>query len=264
MRCPFIDPVIWSWGPLTATWYGLLYALAAILWYVITRSEFARKGGPVRPEQMPEILVYGLVGAVLGARLGYVVIGDPGFFLARPWEIFAFWHGGMAFHGALAGMVGAGLLFAHHHRYAATEIGDATFVAIPLGLMLAKIGNFINCESFGTVTSAPWGVVFPAGGEVPRHPVQLYEAFLEGPVLFLILWFLRTRTRHPGDLFGCFLIGYGLFRFLTEFLRETDPRHWLWDGKLTIAQFLSLGMVAVGVVGMVWLRAVKNRRDTQN
>ena len=254
MRCPFNDPILFKWGPFVGSWYGLMTALAMVTWYVITRSEFLRKGGPVQREEMPELLFHGLVGAILGARLGYVLICNFNYFLATPWEIFAFWDGGMSFHGSLVGMVVGGLIFVRRHHYPVGEVADATFVGIPLGLMFVKIGNFINCESFGRVTELPWGVVFPKGGHLPRHPLQLYEAFLEGPVLFAILWGLRSKTKTPGEICHFFLIGYGAFRFVTEFFRDPDPHHGFVLYHFTMGQILSLIMIAVGIGFFIYNR----------
>jgi phosphatidylglycerol---prolipoprotein diacylglyceryl transferase len=259
MTCPFIDPVLFTYGPLELRWYGLLYSLAALVWYGVTLAEFRRKGGPVPPERMPELFVSGLVGAILGARIGYVFIHGISHYVAQPWEIFAFWHGGMSFHGSYVGMIVGGLVFVRRHRYPVGEIADAAFLGIPLGLMLVKIGNFINCESFGRVTSVPWGVVFPAGGPLPRHPVQLYEAFLQGPLLFAILWMLRSKTKKPGEIGIAFMLGYALLRFVSEFFRGPDPNtNFIWHG-LTLAQVLCLIMFAVGVGLLVYSRTRADR-----
>ncbi len=255
MTCPFIDPVLFQWGPLEFRWYGLLYSIAAVVWYVVTSAEFRRRGGPVPREQMPELLVGGLVGAILGARIGYVLIHGISRYAAEPWEIFAFWHGGLSFHGSYVGMIIGGLIFVRRHGYPVGEIADATFLGIPPALMLVKIGNFINCESFGRVTSVPWGVVFPAGGILQRHPVQLYEAFLEGPVLFALLLMLRSKTKRPGEIGIAFMLGYALLRFVSEFFRHPDPQtNFLWHG-LTLGQILCLVMLGAGIGLLVYSRS---------
>jgi len=249
LSCPFIDPILLRLGPLVLSWYGLTYSLGAVLWYLITRHEILRRRGPIPGQALPELLFHGLVGGVIGARLGYVLVYDLAVFLEQPWEIFAFWHGGMSAHGWLVGMGVGGLLFVREHDVPVRELADVAFVGLPVGLMLIKIGNFINCEGFGRVTTLPWGVVWQAGGASPRHPVQLYEAGLEGLLLFAMLWRLRKKLHRPGDLSCVFLVGYGCLRFMIEFCREPDhfcgpPFEWL-----TLAQILSLCVIAVGVIG---------------
>ncbi len=254
MTCPFIDPVLFKYGPLELRWYGLLYSMAALVWFGVTLAEFQRKGGPVPPERMPELFFSGLVGAVLGARLGYVFIYGIGHYAAQPWEIFAFWHGGMSFHGSYVGMIVGGIVFVRRHGYPAGEVADAAFLGIPLGLMLVKIGNFINCESYGRATSVPWGMAFPDGGTLSRHPVQLYEAFLEGPVLFAVLLMLRSKSTSPGDIGIAFMLGYALLRFVSEFFREPDPHsNFIWHG-LTLAQVLCVIMFGVGICLLLYTR----------
>jgi phosphatidylglycerol:prolipoprotein diacylglycerol transferase len=249
LSCPFVDPVLARWGPLALTWYGLMYSLGALLWYFVTRHEVLRRGGPIPVQALPELLFHGLVGAVIGARLGYVLIYSLPTFLERPWEVFAFWHGGMSAHGLLVGMSVGGLVFVKRHDAPLRELADVCYLGLPLGLMLVKIGNFINCEGFGRVTDLPWGVVVKAAGSAPRHPAQLYEALFEGLLLFAVLWRLRLKHLQPGDLSCFFLIGYGILRFIIEFFREPDP---LWGpvfGPLNMAQILSLVLVGIGVVG---------------
>jgi len=226
-----------------------MYLAGAVLWYLVTRHEILRRGGPIPPEALPELLFHGLVGAVIGARLGYVLIYDFPSFVERPWEIFAFWRGGMSAHGLLAGMSVGGLLFVRQHHIPLRELADVCYLGLPLGLMLVKIGNFINCEGFGRLTNLPWGVVVPAAGGGPRHPAQLYEAAFEGLLLFVILWRLRLRKLRPGDLSCFFLIGYGVVRFIIEFFRAPDPPSILVLGFMNVAQVLTLGLVAVGLVG---------------
>ena len=249
LTCPFIDPVLFRIGPLTSNWYGLMYCLGAILWYMVTRHEIIRRQGPIPVLALPELLFYGLVGGVIGARLGYALFYNLPFFIQRPWEILAFWHGGMSAHGWLLGMSVGGLIFIWKHRTPLRELSDVVYLGLPLGLIAVKIGNFINCEGFGRVTTLPWGVVFPNGGPSPRHPSQLYEAILEGLVLFTILWSVRSRSLKPGDLSSFFLIGYGGLRFMVEFTCQTEQ---FWGGMLgwlSAGQVLSLIVIGVGVVG---------------
>lgn len=265
LSCPLIDPIIWKLGPFTLTWYGLMYCAGGVAWYFVTRQELLRRGGPIPVQAMPELLFYGIVGAIIGARLGYVFFYNLPFYLERPWEVFAFWHGGMSAHGALIGVSITGLLFVRQHRIPFKEfkeLSDVAYLGIPLGLMLVKIGNFINCEGFGRVTDFPWGVISAHGG-LPRHPAQLYEAGTEGLMLFLVLWKLRRRHLEPGDLTCIFFVGYGTFRFLIEFLRDPTPPLEPIFGWFTLAQLLSLGVVAVGVVAYALPRLFPGTGDTK-
>ncbi|MDQ7783699.1 MAG: prolipoprotein diacylglyceryl transferase [Desulfomonilaceae bacterium] len=248
LNCPIIDPVLIRLGPLAISWYGLMYGAAAISWLLITRSEILRRRGPIPVQALPELFVHGLVGAVIGGRLGYVLLYNLPYFFEKPWEIFAFWYGGMSIHGGFVGMGIGGLVFLHRHSVPIEELADVTFLGIAPGLMLIKIANFINCESFGTATTLPWGTVFPDGGPLPRHPVQLYEAVLQGPILFAILWLVRSRSHQPGDVCNFFLMGYGAFRFLTDYVREPDPYFGIVMGWLSMGQILSLCTIAVGLV----------------
>jgi phosphatidylglycerol---prolipoprotein diacylglyceryl transferase len=251
LSCPFIDPVLLRLGPVVVSWYGLMYCAGAVVWYLIARHELLRRRGPIPAQALPELLFHGLVGAIIGARLGYVLLYNLPFFVKSPWEIFAFWHGGMSAHGLLVGMSIGGLLFIREHKVPLRELADVCYLGLPMGLMFVKIGNFINCEGFGRVTSLPWGVVFPAGGESPRHPAQLYEAVLEGLLLFVILWRLRLRPLKPGDISCFFLIGYGVLRFLIEFCREPDSFSGVVPAWLTLGQVLSVCVIVIGVIGYV-------------
>jgi phosphatidylglycerol---prolipoprotein diacylglyceryl transferase len=251
---PFpIDPVLLRVGPMEVRWYGLMYVFAAICAGFILRSELKRNPGHLSEALWPEMLFYGMVGAVVGGRLGHVVIYEAAYFVHHPGEIiWGSWYG-MSFHGGLVGVVMAGVLFARTRQVPLLELVDKAALATPLGIMLVKIANLINGELYGRATTVPWGVVFPLGGDVPRHPSQLYEAFFEGPVLFALLWWLRLRTQRTGELFALFLIGYGTFRFFIEFFREPDQPAALIFGWLTVGQMLCAGMVVAGV----WLMAFR-------
>ncbi len=250
--CPLIDPVIFRIGPFQSTWYGLMYAAGAVLWYIITRHEIIRrKGRPIPVNGLPELLFYGLIGGLIGARLGYAFFYNPSFFLQKPWEVIAFWHGGMSAHGWLIGMSIGGFIFIEKHRVPLRELSDVVYLGLPIGLVAVKIGNFINCEGFGRATTLPWGTICPAGGPIPRHPSQLYEAVFEGLLLFFILWKVRTMPLKPGDLSCFFLIGYGVLRFTIEFTTQPDQ---FWGGILgwlTAGQVLSLFVIVFGAVGYI-------------
>lgn len=250
----FIDPVLVRIGPLEVRWYGIMYLIGFALGYLVIRSELRRRKGPVPPESADDLLFYLILGLLIGGRVGYVLFYNLGVYLTKPWEILAVWHGGMSFHGGLIGMVLAGFLFARRHNASFLELADIGALAAPPGLMLGRIGNFINGELFGRVTTVPWGIVFPLGGNQPRHPSQLYESFLEGPILFAFLWWLRVRTRHDGEVVAAFLIGYGVVRFLIEFFREPDEQLGFLVLGLTMGQILCLFMILAGLGLLAFVR----------
>jgi phosphatidylglycerol:prolipoprotein diacylglycerol transferase len=216
---------------------------------MVTRNEIMRRNGPIPVIGLPELLFHGLLGGVIGARLGYAVFYAPYFFLQKPWEILAFWHGGMSAHGWLIGMAVGGLIFIGKHRTPLRELADVVYLGIPLGIVAVKIGNLINCEGFGRVTTLPWGIICSGEGHLPRHPCQLYEAIFEGLILFAVLWRIRVKSLRPGDLSSFFLVGYGIFRFLIEFTAKPVQLPWLMSFGLTEGQVLSLVVVGVGVLG---------------
>lgn len=244
---PIIDPVLVHLGPLEIRWYGLMYLFGFALAYFIVRSELRRKKGPIPVENADDLLFSMILGLLIGGRVGYVLFYNLPAYAAAPWEIVAVWHGGMSFHGGLIGMVLAAWWFARKHHVRVLELTDLAALAAPPGLMLGRLGNFINGELFGRVTTAPWGIVFPGGGNLPRHPSQLYESFFEGPVLFTILWVLRRKTRRPGELLCAFLVLYGTFRFTIEFFREPDPQLGFIVSWLTMGQILCLAMIVSGI-----------------
>lgn len=227
-----------------------MYLLGFVAAYFVIRSELKRRGGPIPAENADDLLFYLILGLLIGGRLGYVLFYNLPAYLRAPWEIFAVWHGGMSFHGGLVGMLVCGLIFSRRRRAPFWVLADIGAMAAPIGLMLGRVGNFINGELFGRVTSVPWGVVFPGGGNVPRHPSQLYEAFLEGPLLFTLLWLLRKKTKRPGEILCVFLAFYGTARFCVEFFREPDPQLGFIVFGLSMGQLLCLCML-VGA-GILW------------
>jgi phosphatidylglycerol:prolipoprotein diacylglycerol transferase len=258
---PHIDPVLFRIGPVEVRWYGFMYLLGFATGYMVIRAELRRKNGPIPVAMADDLLFYLIVGLLLGARLGYAVFYNLEAYAQAPWEILAVWHGGMSFHGGLMGMVISGWIFARKHRAPFMELADIGALSAPIGLMLGRVGNFINGELFGRVTTLPWGIVFPTGGPLPRHPSQLYEAILEGPVLFGILWWLRVRTRRPGEVLVAFLIGYGLFRFIVEFFREPDPQLGFIFAWITMGQILCVFMIAAGIGLYLYLRIASNSSE---
>ncbi len=253
LTCPFIDPVLVRIGPIEIRWYGFMYLLGFIAALFIIRSELKRKNGPIPVEQADDFLFYLIVGLLLGARFGYALFYNLPDYMAAPWEILFVWHGGMSFHGGLIGMVLGGSLFAWKRHASYWDLADIGALSAPIGLLLGRIGNFINCELYGRVTDVPWGVVFPGGGPLPRHPSQLYESFLEGFVMFLVLWFARTRIKVQGGLLALFITLYGAFRFLVEFVREPDPQLGFIFMGLTMGQILCGLMIIAGPALWIYL-----------
>jgi len=240
-----------------------MYLLGFALGYLVIRSELKRKKGTVPVEAADDLLFYLIIGLLVGGRIGYVLFYNLGEYIYAPWEVFAIWHGGMSFHGGLIGMLVSGYIFARKRKAQFLDLADIGALAAPLGLMLGRIGNFINGELYGRITSVPWGMVFPIGGDLPRHPSQLYEALLEGPILFLIMWYLRTRIKRPGELLVIFLWGYGIFRFTIEFFREPDPQLGFIIQWLTMGQLLCLAMIAGGIALEIYIR-LAGREKTVN
>jgi phosphatidylglycerol:prolipoprotein diacylglycerol transferase len=250
---PQFDPVALAIGPLSIRWYGLMYLLAFTLLIVLGRIRIKQRpnsGWDIK--QLDDVLFYGVLGVVLGGRLGYVLFYKLSYYLAHPIEIFYVWQGGMSFHGGFLGVVFAMWLFSRKEHKPWLAITDFIAPLVPLGLGAGRIGNFINGELWGRPTDLPWGMVFPQVDSVPRHPSQLYEFGLEGLVLFALVWFYSARPRPVGAVSGLFLIGYGTFRFLVEFSREPDDFLGLLAMSLSMGQWLSLPMIVAGAFMMIW------------
>lgn len=252
MQFPKIDPVFLRLGPLEFRWYGLMYILGFIGSYFIIRAGVKRKHLALSKDDVADLVFAVALGVILGGRTGYVLFYNLSEYIAHPLEIFAVWHGGMSFHGGLIGAILGGLIFARKKKIGFFTLADIGIVAAPIGLGLGRIGNFINGELYGRVTNVPWGVVFPGGGNLPRHPSQLYEAFLEGLVTFTVLWLLGRKERPEGVVFWSFLVLYGLFRFFVEFFREPDIQLGYVVGSFSMGQMLSLPMVVLGIMMIYW------------
>ena len=246
---PAIDPVALEIGPLTIRWYALAYVAGLLLGWLYLRYLARRLGGLLNPRQADDLLVWITLGVVLGGRIGHVLFYKPGYYIDHPVEIFYVWQGGMSFHGGLLGVTLALILFARRHKVSGFAAADLVTCSVPLGLMFGRLANFINGELFGRASTASWAIVFPRGGDIARHPSQLYEAALEGLLLFLLLFALSHATRlgeKPGRLAGVFGIGYGIARVVAELFREPDAHLGFIVGGITMGQILSLPMMLVG------------------
>jgi phosphatidylglycerol:prolipoprotein diacylglycerol transferase len=264
---PQIDPVIFALGPLKVRWYGLMYVLGFAAVYVLVAHQIKKYRLKFIKDHFEDLNFALIIGLILGARLGYVAFYNTGYYLQHPGEIIAIWQGGMSFHGSLLGLIAAAWLFCRKNSLPFLQTADLYVVAIPIGLGLGRIGNFINGELFGRVSDVPWSMVFPSGGPMPRHPSQLYEFLLEGVLLFIILWSLKSvhyRRQWPGGtLFAAFLIGYGLFRSFVELFREPDVQLGFLVGQLTMGQILSSLMILAGAI-ILFLNRQKSRSATNH
>ncbi|MEW6055533.1 MAG: prolipoprotein diacylglyceryl transferase [Bdellovibrionota bacterium] len=245
---PQISPVIVQIGPLALRWYGLMYAVSFYLLLQLMRKSAQSRFLPLDAILVERLFLYLVVFILAGARVFYVLFYGNSGFLKDPLEIFALWHGGMSFHGGLAGIAIASFLIAKKAKIPWRSVLDTLVLCGPVGIFLGRIGNFINGELYGRVTEVPWGMVFPNAGSLPRHPSQLYEAFFEGLVLTVVLWILRGRVKRYGVLTGVFLVGYALCRIALEFFREPDVQLGFVLGPFTMGQLLSLGILIPGAV----------------
>lgn len=250
---PAIDPVLVSFGPLAIRWYALAYVAGLIigwrycLWIAGQAPKVAKR------EDVDDFLVWATLGVILGGRTGYVLFYKPAFYFANPGEIIAMWHGGMSFHGGTLGVIVALWLFSRQRKINFLAFADIIACAVPIGLFFGRIANFINGELWGRVTDVPWAMVFPTGGPEPRHPSQLYEASLEGILLFVILFaLLKSGARKwPGMLTGAFLTGYGVARIVGELFRQPDANLGFLFWGVTMGQLLSLPLV-IGGLAFLW------------
>ncbi len=245
---PHINPTFLKIGPLRFRWYGLMYLLGFGAGYLIIKSEVKRRRIKLKREgDIEDLIFYLALGLILGARLGYVLFYNLSYYLHNPSKIIAVWEGGMSFHGGLIGSIISAVFFLKRRRYDLLLFSDLIILPAPIGIMFGRMGNFINGELYGRVTNVPWAMVFPSGGPLPRHPSQLYEAFFEGVLLFLILFSLRDKKMPNGSLFSIFLTLYGTFRFFLEFFREPDPQLGFIFLGLTMGQILCIPMIIAGI-----------------
>ncbi len=258
---PQIDPVFLRIGPLQLRWYGLMYMLSFVIGYFVLRRNAKRRKLDLTTDDLYDLMFYLILGVMIGGRLGYVVLYDLPNYLREPLSIFAIWQGGMSFHGGFIGVVLSTLWLTRRKDWNFWDIADLVSAGVPIGLGLGRLGNFINGELFGRVTDQPWGMVFPEGGSVPRHPSQLYEAFLEGLVLFLILRWIYRKKFQSGTVFWALMGCYGLFRFLVEFVREPDAHLGLDLGPFTRGQLLTFPMLVVGLtMALIYVRRSRQQQ----
>lgn len=248
---PQFSPEIFSIGPFAVRWYGFMYLLSFLAAWLLGRYR-AVKTGVFSKGQFDDVLTWGIVGVLIGGRLGYVLFYHFSYYLANPLEIFQVWHGGMSFHGGFIGVIVAQGLAGKKYGKSLFQTMDFMAPLVPPGLFFGRMGNFINAELWGKTTDAPWGMLFPGAGPLPRHPSQLYEAALEGLLLFAIIWGFSSKPRPTMAVSGVFATGYGVFRFFIEFFRQPDAH----IGYLAF-DFVTMGMVLcvpIILFGLVLLR----------
>ncbi|MBP9906329.1 MAG: prolipoprotein diacylglyceryl transferase [Rhodoferax sp.] len=268
---PHIDPVALQLGPVAVHWYGLTYLAAFGLFMLLghrrlRHEPFASLQGAQAwsRRDVEDILFLGVMGVVLGGRIGYCLFYKPGYYLAHPLEVLAVWQGGMSFHGGMLGVIVAEIWFAWSRKRPLLQVADFVAPCVPTGLAMGRVGNFINGELWGRVADAdlPWGMVFRGAGDLPRHPSQVYQFLLEGMLLFVLLWWYARKPRAPGQVAAAFLLGYGLFRFTAEFFREPDAHLGLLSLGMSMGQWLCLPMM-VGGAGL-WLWAGQHEKIRRN
>jgi phosphatidylglycerol:prolipoprotein diacylglycerol transferase len=253
---PQFDPVAIAIGPLAIRWYALAYIVGILVAWWYCRRLARRDDSGVTQPVLDDLVFWAVIGVVLGGRIGYVLVYNFSFFLQHPLDILRVWEGGMSFHGGMLGVLLAIGFVARKHRLRYFQVSDVVACATPIGLFLGRLANFVNGELYGRVSDLPWAMVFPNGGPLPRHPSQLYQATLEGILLFLALYLLVRlgKLRQVGFISGAFLAGYGLARIIGEFFREPDPQLGFLFGPVTMGQLLSLPMVLIGVWFMLRAR----------
>ncbi len=255
---PQFDPVAFSLGPVAVRWYGLMYlaGFALFWWLGRLRARDAWRG--IGRQDVEDLLFFGVLGVIIGGRLGYVLFYKPGYYLENPLEALMVWKGGMASHGGVLGVIAVLWLFARARAKSFLQVADFSVPLMPLGLAAGRLGNFINGELWGRPADPavwPWAMIFPQAGDgVPRHPSQLYQAALEGVLLFVLLWLYSNKPRPAGFVSAAFLVGYGVLRFVAEFGREPDAFLGLLALQLSMGQWLSLPMVVAGIALFVYLR----------
>jgi phosphatidylglycerol:prolipoprotein diacylglycerol transferase len=266
---PQIDPVALQLGPLAIHWYGLTYLAAFGLFVLLGNARLKHEPfasvhtpQPWARRDVEDILFLGVLGVVLGGRIGYCLFYKPAYYLSHPLEIFAVWQGGMSFHGGLLGVIVAMVWYARSRQRPFLQVMDFVAPCVPTGLAAGRVGNFINGELWGRVAdpSLPWAMVFRGAGDLPRHPSQIYQFLLEGLLLFALLWLYARKPRAQGQVAAAFVFGYGVFRFIAEFFREPDAYLGLLSLGMSMGQWLCVPMI-LGGAGLWWWFG---RRETAN
>lgn len=250
---PAIDPVAVSLGAVKIHWYGIMYLIGFAAVYLLGQYRAKQAWSPIKPEAIEDLVTYGAMGVILGGRIGYILFYNFGQFLENPLVLFKIWQGGMSFHGGMLGVFAAMAWFAKKQNCTLWQLTDLIAPIAPIGLGAGRLGNFINSELWGRPTDVPWAMIFPNGGDVARHPSQLYEAFLEGFVLFVIVWIYTQKPRPTMAATGLAVMCYGCFRFFVEFYRLPDAHlGYLALDWLTMGQILSTPMILIGAGLMVF------------
>jgi phosphatidylglycerol:prolipoprotein diacylglycerol transferase len=265
---PNIDPIALHLGPLAVHWYGLTYLAAFGLFLLLGRLRLSHepfaslKGPPAWTRaDVEDILFAGVMGVVLGGRIGYCLFYKPGYYAAHPLEVFAVWQGGMSFHGGMLGVIASMIWFAHSRGRNWLQVTDFVAPCVPTGLAAGRLGNFINGELWGRLATPdlPWGMVFRGAGDLPRHPSQIYQFLMEGLLLFVLLWLYARQPRQRGQVSAAFLLGYGSFRFIAEFFREPDAHLGLLSLGMSMGQWLCVPMI-LGGAGLWWWASVRPKK----
>ena len=260
LNFPNINPVALDLGILQIRWYGISYVAGILLsWWLLNRRARAPDSS-WNEEQVSDLIFYSTIGIIVGGRLGSVLFYNFSSYISNPLAILKVWEGGMSFHGGLLGVAVAAWFFSRRTNHTFFQVTDFFIPAVPVGLFFGRIANFINGELWGAPSNLPWAMIFPGAGDIPRHPSQLYEAGLEGIVLFIILWTYSSKARPTMAISGLFLLGYGIFRSAVEFVREPDGHiGYLFSDWLTMGQVLSLPMIVIG--GVLLTLAYRRKRN---
>ncbi len=250
---PKIDPIAFHIGKFAVHWYGIMYLIGFVGAWFLCNIKYRRERVGLSKENVSDLIFYCALGVVIGGRIGYMLFYNFSNFVHHPLTLLQVWDGGMSFHGGLLGVVVALLIFAKRHRKNVYALSDFILPTVPIGLAAGRVGNFINGELWGRVTSAPWGMVYPQAGPLARHPSELYEFLLEGVLLFTILWLFQRKEKPRAAVSGLFLLLYGCFRFVCEFFRQPDPQMgFVAFGWMTQGQLLSIPMIIFGLGFLIY------------